>query len=563
MISSMADGPPRKRRLPNDDDGASGSEIQAKQPFPRYSQSVTRDARIIEETLGMLGNFDSLCQIMEKIEENEMRVERLLNEILETSWKNVERKYLAEQVNGVSLINQANPLVDVDEIDLFHDVEKVLTMLNKTNPAFATNPNEVYRLLEMHVHDPMRTHTVLRELQGNDAVNKNDNHGSSLVDDVAQVLARLPQADPNQVYALLEETQFMVDRIEQTVAKLSGQLRPLAAVPVARVATATTLSKVVVHDDDVDGTQDRGDADQPYTSRTVNGQRNGDVPARHTPEPEWNDELMAVLLPDIDTVSRAIPDADRGVIMKLLGPLQDNPARAELVIERLLMGDGVSANGDVMDISDGAPVFGVPRNLRIGLDAESLHRLEQDASALKSAFPLCDPIYIYERLSGMKADDPQQVQQGALGRVQLLGMELMELRNYPLLQDRILQHKKMARAKYLMNMAFDLPQFLEKFVDPIQEFCDETKKVSPSYQQHVIAYLTNTFVHLKVDYIRTTLEAHNYRLSTTAAIFDADMEGFRNCKLLFHWFLALTIIFVIWLTDFLMYSFASLVFKGT
>lgn len=560
----MADGPHRKRRLPNDDDEASGSEIQAKQPFPRYPQSVIRDARIIEETLGMLGNFDSLCRIMEKIEENEMRVERLLNEILETSWKNVERKYLAEQVNGISLIvNQANPLVDVDEVDLFRDVEKVLTMLNKTNPAFATNPNEIYRLLEVHVHDPMRTHTVLRELQGNDAVNENDNHGSSLVDDVAQVLARLPQADPNRVYALLEETQFMVDRIEQTVARLSGQPRLLAAVPVAPVATAATApSEVAVHDDDVDGTQTRGDADQPSTSRTVNGPRTGVVPASHTPEPEWSDELMAVLLPDIDTVSRAVPDVDRGIIMKLLGPLQDNPARAELVIERLLMGDGL-ANGDVLDINGGAPVFGIPRNLRIGLDEESLHRLEQDASALKSAFPLCDPIYIYERLSGMKADDPQQMQQGALGRVQLLGMELMELRNYPLLQDRISQHKKMARAKYLMNMAFDLPQFLEKFVDPVQEFCDETKKVSPSYQQHVIAYLTNTFVHLKVDYIRTTLAAHNYRLSTTAAIFDADMEGFRNCKLHFHWVLALTIIFVIWLTDLLTYSFASCVFRRT
>ena len=226
---------------------------------------------------------------------------------------------------------------------------------------------------------------------------------------------------------------------------------------------------------------------------------------------------------DADTVWRTFPGISKHYICEMLRPLQDNPARAQIVIYQLLMkgldqDHFITSQFEIDDVADND----VPTRIKRQLDNNAVQRLIADASVLKAAFPSCDPHYIYDRLVTMAKNSH---------RIQALGNELVANPNYPTLKDKIVKQQQRARITFLMNMSLDLEQFLYKFPNPVLEFTDEGKVMSPSYQNHLRSFLAYSFPQLRTDFLETVMTKHNYRLTTSLATLAEEMKLYGDCKL--------------------------------
>ena len=547
---------PKKRILDCKND--SGAASTSKQRLRSYSGVVRHDALKIVETLGLLDQLDSICAVVEKIECNN-RVGLLVDEILETSWASVKLKYSENNIDSsknnseeatdlfsdvdkvVTLIRAQSTMevIDPNEIyrlleqvkekknrvtdvvksyieqnnnqninmnaniiddTMFHDVRIILDSVQKKFPGKIFNPDDIYNLLELRKHMPDRINFIINQLVAEEKDKMSVNHESTLVNEVGQVLQRCPLADPNQVYVYLEENQSLNNRVEKVVELIlkESDIESDAGPIKIKKPTSVSLNNLNV-------------IKPVISSKTLTQTRA---------------EIEHALLPDIETVSKAVPNVDRNLICNLLEPLQDNPSRAEIVIEQLLL-KGIKSDGNFTSDILTLPFAGIPEKLKKELSEESLIALENDAAILRSAFPLCDPIYIYERLSAVPA---QPVNNGGLSRVQALGVELAEYRNYPTMQERIDKQKKQARIKYLMNMSLNLKEFLAKFPEPVQEFTDESKTMTTNYCAHLEAYLFSTYSHIKFDYIKSVMFRHNNRLSACVSCLETDMKTFNECE---------------------------------
>ena len=250
--------------------------------------------------------------------------------------------------------------------------------------------------------------------------------------------------------------------------------------------------------------------------------------AKNEPKPyvkqkRQSSELREELMADVDTIWKTFPGISKDRLFDMLEPLRDHPRRTELVIQQLFS-LGLKTDHFLSPDASDFLVNDVPDEIRSKLNDAALDELKKDSIILKSSFPQCDPIYIYNRLFAM-SNKPREP-----GRVHLLALELIENPKYPTLQDRIMKERQQARVQYLLNLTLDLKKFLFKFPDPFKEFTDETRTQTQSYQVHVTSFLKYAYPQIQPSFVKSVAKRHNYRLSSCIAALTEEMKNYGKCK---------------------------------
>ena len=234
------------------------------------------------------------------------------------------------------------------------------------------------------------------------------------------------------------------------------------------------------------------------------------------------------LVRDMQMIAAMFPDRDRNEIYAYLEAHHDNANRVQVVAEELLrMQDGgiVGApdpemkpivvepiqidlvNGDYEEAAAASSLRDIKDTGR-GKNTDgpdSGLQLDADVKMLTDIFPDCDPDYIVQELATRRADP---------SRVEALSAQMFD-RSYPKLKDRQELERKVMMRWRLQTLKLDIPEFLQMFPDPDEQFMDEAKPVSEAYKEHAAIQLGNDFHLLMLDYIRCKLRLHQYHFAPT------------------------------------------------
>ncbi|XP_046582259.1 uncharacterized protein LOC124289685 [Haliotis rubra] len=235
---------------------------------------------------------------------------------------------------------------------LYEDVKCVVHKVKLVAASMKLNAAEIYALLERHAGAPDRTDIVanlfLQDLK--------DTIGASnevdLFDEVQKVISKVPAANPDQVYALLESFSSHGDRVQKVIDQ---------------------LTKVV---------------DKPLLKK------DDSLPN----DPQLRNDPVFL---DMRKVAKMFPDMDRNEIYAYIEAHHDKKDRVQVVIEEILRSTKGSLSASLSVSSDGGEV--TPGKVFPGACS-----LQGEVDQLREIFPDCDPNYLFEQLEE-KANDAERV----------------------------------------------------------------------------------------------------------------------------------------------------------
>ncbi|XP_046338609.2 uncharacterized protein LOC124119946 [Haliotis rufescens] len=332
---------------------------------------------------------------------------------------------------------------------LYEDVKSVVHKVKQVAASMKLNPAEIYVLLERHADAADRTDVVanwfLQDLK-NTAGASNE---VDLFDEVQKVITKVPAANPDQVYTLLESFSSHGDRVQKVVDQLTK-----------------VVDKPVLKKDD-------------------------SLPN----DPQLRNDPVFL---DMRKVAKMFPEMDRNEIYAYIEAHHDKKDRVQLVIEEILRSTRGSLSTSLSVSSDGGEVTPMKPAF------QGACSLQGEVDQLREIFPDCDPNYLFEQLEE-KANDAE--------RVKNLAAQMFEKRNYPKLKDTLDKQQKIARQRQIKNLKFDMENFLSKFPDPVEYFSKTDTNMSDSYKEHCLAYVKNEFEWFKDGYLKKVLNKNNFHLA--------------------------------------------------
>ncbi|XP_071079624.1 uncharacterized protein [Haliotis cracherodii] len=333
---------------------------------------------------------------------------------------------------------------------LYEDVKSVIHKVKQVAASMKLNPAEIYVLLERHADAADRTDVVanlfLQDLK-NTAGASNE---VDLFDEVQKVITKVPAANPDQVYALLESFSSHGDRVQKVVDQLTK-----------------VVDKPIVIDDD----------SLPSEPQLIN-----------------DDPVFS----DMKKVAEMFPEMDRNEIYAYLEAHHDKKDRVLRVTEEIGRSSTGSRSTPLSVSSDGGEVTPMKPAL------QGACSLQGEVDQLREIFPDCDPNYLFEQLEE-KANDAQ--------RVKNLAAQMFEKRNYPKIKDMLEKKQKNDRQEQIKNLKFDMENFLSKFPDPVEYFSKTDTNMSDSYKEHCFVYVRNEFDCFTLAHMKKVLEKYNHHLA--------------------------------------------------
>ena len=476
--------------------------------------SLFKDA----QTIGELLNIADVDLLYEKVKQRRAlpnRVEVVTNEVLEKGMDAIATEIKAQY--------QGQPLCSMED-ELMAEMEQVIDFMKKRHPSCKVDANDVYALLESNYKKTHRMQAVINILTGSIGtrelpmqIDDEDEKPvipveakiacsgpTSLVEDVQAVLNQFPAVDPNFAYELLERFASRPDRISVVCNELTGLM--------AGDDSATAGGDGVVVKE--------ADSAMPTDAGTV--QESAEANSIQPVDP---------LVKDTEFVSRMFPNKDKDEIYAYLEAHYNKPNRVDIVTEELLHISEHTQPSDESQNNTEARENGESKSSRstatdhvsavVGEDVGPLAQLEKDVETMRTVFPDCDPMYLYETLSA-RADDPQ--------RVEKLSSELFEHKNYPKLKDRLEKARKANLRNRLINLTMDIEEFLQMFPDPVTHFHQEEKAVTETYKQHARIHLQNCYPMLHARYVQEKLDDHNGHLTPTMKDLAKDVQIYNRGK---------------------------------
>ncbi|KAK3591594.1 hypothetical protein CHS0354_013776 [Potamilus streckersoni] len=387
----------------------------------------------------------------------------MVHESLHSTGKELGNEEVESYVNSVG-----SSLTKIESVQ--RDAEMILCIIPNANV------NHIYDKIKKRRKDNNRIDIVTNEILEELPKGKEDNDKTEkIVEDVRKVMEICPNADPNEVYTLLEQEMESSDRVKTVSNKIQKSGRS-----VPETADAKSDSSI------------------------------GSDPLLSNPEFKKNP-----LYRDVRTIHKALPCRDTREIYAYLEAHFDKLDRVKIVLEELTKSDG--------DSQETIPEEHIP-----SFDSQTKYeskgkqpltledRLVQDVKELCEILTDCDPDYLYQRLEESLNDGD---------RVKKIAAELLEKGNYPKLKERIEKEKKQAFKRELENLEFDMGKFLNNFPSPSEFFYNTEKAVSKNYQDHVLVFLKNTYPMLKDGYIRSLMKTHANHLAPVVQELERELPG--------------------------------------
>ncbi|KAL3872806.1 hypothetical protein ACJMK2_036006 [Sinanodonta woodiana] len=387
----------------------------------------------------------------------------VVHENLHIAGKELVNEEMESSVNSIE-----SSLIEIESVQ--RDAEMIHCIIP------SADVNHIYDKIKERRKDNNRidivTNEILEELQKE---NESDDETEKIVEHVKKVMEICPNADPNEVYVLLELEIDSSDCVKIVSNKIQESAR---SVPESR--------------------------DEKFESNI------GSDPLLSNPEFKKNP-----LYRDVRTIHKMLPCKDTSEIYAYLEAHFDKPDRVKIVLEELTKSDNDSQETIP---EEHIPSFDSQNEYKNkGKQPLSLEdRLVQDVKELHEILPDCDPDYLYQRLEENLNDSD---------RVTKIAAELLEKRNFPKLNERIENDKKKAFKRKLENLEFDMANFLSNFPNPSKFFFNTEKAVSKNYQDHVIVYLKNTYPMLKDGYIRSLMKVHANHLAPVVQELERELPG--------------------------------------
>ncbi|XP_067681693.1 uncharacterized protein [Haliotis asinina] len=335
---------------------------------------------------------------------------------------------------------------------LYEDVKSVVHKVKLVAASMKLNPAEIYALLERHTGAPDRT-DIVANLFLQDLIQK-DTVGASnevdLFDEVQKVILKVPAANPDQVYALLESCSNHGDRVEKVIDQLTK-----------------VVDQPIVIDDD-------------------------SLPSE--PQSIYNNHVCL----DIKKTTETFPAMDRSQIEAGAETWYGKKGEVlQVTEESVCLSKGkfstpLSVSSDGEEVSTGKPVF------------PGACSLQQEVDQLREIFPDCDPNYLFEQLEE-KANDAE--------RVKNLAAQMFDKRDYPKMKDVLEKKRKLAKQVEIKNLKFDMENFLSKFPNPVEFFSKTDTVMSDSYKEHCFVYVRNEFNCFTLANANKVLEKYNHHLA--------------------------------------------------
>ena len=308
------------------------------------------------------------------------------------------------------------------------------------------------------------------------AMSVTESASDEIFKDVAEVLVKCPDADPNRVYDMLEKCIDAATRVECVIRQLPNS------------KSDTNASK--------------SSSNGSMSVKITSSEKSTDLLA----DPDFKSNP---LYNDVKTLHKVLPDKDQNELYAYLEAHFDKANRVQIVIDELAKSESEESLPAISKSSS----FG--NDISKGKAPQTAEdRLQTDLKELRVIFPDCDPNFLFEKLEE-KSNDPE--------RVGNIAYALFESNKYPKLSEILEKEKKEETKRKYKRMEFILNEFMVKFPNPFEFFADEERIVSNNYKTHVMAYLKNTYPYVKDGFFKKVLEAHNYHLNPSILEIEGEM----------------------------------------
>ena len=407
-------------------------------------------------------NPDLLVLNSHTSENANMKGENTDNSILEQNIS-VEEELKTKMIKYESVQRDAEVIAEViDSVDLDTLYDKVLKVRKENNRVDIVT-NEM--LEKMDVQSTAVSVTDVTESPSDE-----------IFKDVAEVLVKCPNADPNTVYDMLEKCKDTATRVENVISQLPNSA--------------------------YDSSASKSSSNESTSVKVTSSEKSTDL----LTDPDFKSNP---LYNDVKTLHKVLPEKDPNELYAYLEAHFDKPNRVQVVIDELTKSDSQES---VPTVSKSNSFEHETVKGKAPLTTED--KLQIDLKELRVIFPDCDPNFLYEKLEE-KSNDPE--------RVGKIAYALFESNKYPKLSEVLEKEKKEQVKRKYKRMEFILKEFLAKFPDPFEFFADEERNVSDNYKAHVLTYLKNTYPYVKDGFIKKVLGEHKHHLNPSVLQIEAEM----------------------------------------